>query len=427
MGGVAKHMDHLHEDLNLTFGELKDILLQVAKGDVEALEKVDGQNVFFSYHPSSGEVRTARNNSDIINNGMSPEEYAAKWAAHPVQAVGDGFMSGFETIQRILGRMSNSGLVNVFGDDANNYVNAEIVYTGNPNLIRYSNDWIVFHNLYPYSNGTPTGIDTQSQFTQLVSTTEDLHRRQDINGWGVSGPRPVQLTDISDGPAYGECIAKLDALNSLGDEATLGDYVGMKVFEIIDQLAIATSRKDALVKRVIGIGLDHDTKDLPDMTTLKKGLTPHVAKQVSQLATKTNAKKIIGKVSSEIEQAISDFAVEVLRGLQSFFVDEHDVEVEQLKVDLIDAQNLIKVATDDKADDRRTMMEKQLAKLGDPHNIGSSLEGIVFEYPAESGRLYKLTGAFAPLNQIVGAAKRIPQGQKESLIRNYVRTVILAG
>jgi len=132
-------------------------------------------------------------------------------------------------------------------------------------------------------------------------------------------------------------------------------------------------------------------------------------------------------VSSEIEQAISDFAVEVLRGLQSFFVDEHDTEVEQLKTDLVDAQNLITVATDDKSDDRRTMMEKQLAKLGDPDNIGSSLEGIVFEYPAESDRIYKLTGAFAPLNQIVGAAKRIPQGQKESLIRNYVRTVILAG
>ena len=66
-----------------------------------------------------------------------------------------------------------------------------------------------------------------------------------------------------------------------------------------------------------------------------------------------------------------------------------------------------------------------LKKLGDPSNIASSLEGIVFEEPPGSKELYKLTGAFAPLNQIIGRAMRIPKGQNEVLLRSYVRVFLV--
>jgi hypothetical protein len=52
------------------------------------------------------------------------------------------------------------------------------------------------------------------------------------------------------------------------------------------------------------------------------------------------------------------------------------------------------------------------------------MEGIVFEHPPGSKALYKLTGAFAPLNQIIGGAMRIPKGQNEALLRNYVREFV---
>ena len=69
------------------------------------------------------------------------------------------------------------------------------------------------------------------------------------------------------------------------------------------------------------------------------------------------------------------------------------------------------------------MMAKHLAKLGDSSNIASSMEGIVFEYPPGSKALYKLTGAFAPLNQIIGGAMRIPKSQNESLLRTLCKRV----
>ena len=52
------------------------------------------------------------------------------------------------------------------------------------------------------------------------------------------------------------------------------------------------------------------------------------------------------------------------------------------------------------------------------------MEGIVFEKPPGSGKLYKLTGSFAMANQIFGRARRMgpsPSKQEEALVREYLR------
>jgi len=59
------------------------------------------------------------------------------------------------------------------------------------------------------------------------------------------------------------------------------------------------------------------------------------------------------------------------------------------------------------------LVDQQLAKLGDIENLASSMEGVVFEYPPGSDKIYKLTGAFAMANQIIGRARR--SGMEEDL------------
>ncbi len=49
MGGVAGHLSHMHETMDLTFGEIKSILQDVATARLDVLEKVDGQNIFFGW------------------------------------------------------------------------------------------------------------------------------------------------------------------------------------------------------------------------------------------------------------------------------------------------------------------------------------------------------------------------------------------
>ena len=56
-----------------------------------------------------------------------------------------------------------------------------------------------------------------------------------------------------------------------------------------------------------------------------------------------------------------------------------------------------------------TREEKQLKKLKSLENINTPVEGIVFQY---DGNLYKLTGNFAPINQLLGFFK---YGRSEKL------------
>ena len=121
---------------------------------------------------------------------------------------------------------------------------------------------------------------------------------------------------------------------------------------------------------------------------------------------------------------IHNLAVEVLRDVSSALTGGHDEEIERLRKELESAKEKIESATDSKSDARRQMLKKQLGKLGSSENIASSVEGIVFEHPPGSKALYKLTGAFAPLNQIIGGAMRIPKEKNEALVREYVREFI---
>ena len=63
----------------------------------------------------------------------------------------------------------------------------------------------------------------------------------------------------------------------------------------------------------------------------------------------------------------------------------------------------------------------KLEKLGDIENIASSLEGVVFNY---KGKIYKITGAFAMVNQLIGRAMRLPKEEPQSVTESYLRRLI---
>ena len=429
MGGVAGHLSHLQENLDFTFGDLKSILQSVSTGETPAIEKVDGQNIFFKFFidPDTGNIRTARNAGDVKKGGMTPAEYASKWEGHPA---GEGFVAGFEAIDRALGRVGSDTLTKIFeAGDNQRFVNAEIIYTGNPNVINYGADYIVLHNLQEFD---PTGkmVDVQLQggeFNELVNAIDDSQQGLDQETWQVVGPQIAKLKDMAGTDVLEKFTGEIDALG-VTDGQTLAEYVEEKLRTgSIGNLPIPVNKQEDLIRRIIGIGRGLDPKELPQIGDIKKGIPKDVQKQISAIGTQTNAKKTIATMLVPVEKAIHNMAVEVLRDLESALVADTGVEIERLKGELQAAREKIESATDAGADARREMLAKQLDKLGSSENIASTLEGIVFEQPPGSKALYKLTGAFAPLNQIVGRAARIPTGQNEALLRTYVRMAILAG
>jgi hypothetical protein len=79
MGGLAGHMYHLYDNPGLTFGEIKDIFSKAADGKLSGTEKTDGLNIYISYSVRTGEVKAARNKSNIKDSGCSNQSSVHKY------------------------------------------------------------------------------------------------------------------------------------------------------------------------------------------------------------------------------------------------------------------------------------------------------------------------------------------------------------
>ena len=411
MGGVAGHMAHLSEDTDLTFNEIVSVLTKVASADIKnATEKVDGQNLFLSVD-GSGEIRTARNNGDIKKGGMSTDEYISKWKGHPAE---NAFTNGFKAVSAALRKLSPDDLDAIFAD-GRRYVNMEIMYPKNPNIILYSAPNIVLHGLQDFGEEDETSEmrqATKQKFSKLANLIDGASMNVGQEEWQINGPKLVALKKLADGSALNQVTRQIKKFaEPVGMDATVGDYVKLVVDKYADQVALPEEVTEKLV--LLMLEPDEAKKQGITVVNLKKGLPKEQQSVVSKLGAKTNSRKYIASVLKPLENAISDFAIEVLRGVKSYFVDDNEKEVARMRAELEKSIAYLKDLQSSGDVKAGELIDKQLSKLGKIENLASSMEGIVFEYPPGSDKIYKLTGAFAMANQLIGRARR--SGMQEEI------------
>lgn len=414
MGGAAGHMAHLHENIWLTMGEIKSFLTQVASAEMSPMEKVDGQNIFFRWTPSG--IMTARNGGDLKKGGMTEAEYYTKWEGHPA---GDAFIQGFEIIKSALSKLGAEEASSIFeAAQPNSYrfCNCEIMFPENENLIVYDGNYIVLHNLKEYAI-TPKLIETEvfmsgdSEFDSLVSAVSDAEKIEDNKDWQVFGPKFIELKALADNSHLDNALSSIDSLGYSEDQPLFQ----MVKDKLVPELQAADIPKDKITKllnRIKMIGEGADSSELTSITDIKAGLTKEQKTAVTKYGSVQKAKKLIGEVTNPLAIIISDFAIEVLRGLESFFVTDSEGEIARIQGVLQDSIKKLESYQGADAEKMGEMLEKQLAKLGPVENIASTMEGVIFEYPPGSKNLVKLTGSFAMANQIIGKAKRIPDEEE---------------
>lgn len=399
MGALGGHMAHLHESLELTFDELSTIMDSVANADVSATEKVDGQNLFLTVK-GDGSINTARNGGDLKKGGMTPQEFAAKWEGHPAEGA---FTKGFAAISQAISSLDQATLDDLFANGMR-YVNMEVMYPGNPNMIVYDAGNVVLHNFQTFDpSGEPLDDpDALQAFNQFASAVDAAEVEVDDESWTINGPKIVQLQKLADGSALAEVQKEIARVSSpVGMSSTLGDLAALRLRATATQAGIPERK----VEQIIAAAFQEE--GAPKVTEIKKGLTSDQKKIVSKLATKTKSRKAIAAALRPLELAINDFAIEVLRGMESYFVADADSELSRQREELVRAIEYLEGLAASGDDNVGMMVDKQLEKLVDIENqINTTMEGIVFEYPPGSGQLKKLTGSFAMMNQLVGQARR---------------------
>tara|TARA_Y100001970_G_C14252213_1_gene872690 strand:+ start:4581 stop:6509 length:1929 start_codon:yes stop_codon:yes gene_type:complete len=414
MGALGGHMAHLHESLELTFDELATILDSVANADVSATEKVDGQNLFLTVD-ETGSIRTARNGGDLRTGGMTPEEFASKWSGHPAEGA---FTKGFEAINQAINGMDPTTVQELFAG-GQRYVNMEVMYPGNPNLIVYDAGNVVLHNFNTFDEaGEPVSDpDARAAFDELSTELDQAEVDVDGETWTVNGPVVAQLQALADGSALAEVQSAVSRIaGPVGMDATIGDLAELRLRATATQAGLSPDK----VQDVLDAAFQRE--GAKKVTAIKKGLPKDQQRIVSKLATKTNAYKAIAASLRPLELAINDFAIEVLRGMESYFVSDTNAELQRQRAELQQAITYLEGLAASGDEGVGALVDKQLEKLKDIEDVASTMEGIVFEYPPGSGELKKLTGTFAMANQLVGGARRKGMGAEKKQNESYRRS-----
>ena len=402
-GGLVGHLQHLYDNKDLTFKEIKTILRRASTGRLQKVsEKMDGMNLVFSYDAAADQVKVTRG-SDIKAGGMDAAALAAKFAGRG--SVEEAFITAFKVLEGAIRALPAKTRQKVFGPSANRWYSMEIIYTKNPNVINYDSNNLVFHG-WPVFKRDKTGTTEMSEdevggVDILTQNIDRMQKAVEASGWQVRGPAIVRMKDLSNGNIYQETVAKIDeaiGTAGIGDSDTMGDYLEALLLEDIASLNLPPKIVKMVIARVLGF------EGGPSVVDIKKNLAKEDQGKVSSFV--KNSPALLKNYVRPIELAINDFAVEVLNGLNSTLIDDSGKEVARLKGEVQGAINAIKSSGDETA---MSILGQQMSKLKSVENITSPMEGVVFIY---KGNAYKFTGSFAAANQILGLFKYGRKGTK---------------
>jgi hypothetical protein len=411
-GGAAGHMAHPYEDSDLTFEEIENMIEAALTGKVEyAQEKLDGQNLMVTY--KDGKVLSARNKGQLKNaaeKAMSKADMEASMA-HLPDNVKNSFLDAMGDMEAAINKLTPAEKEDFFGNGTK-FVNMEVLHPASQNVAAYGVTELRMHNVQEYDNdGNVINSDANApaklqQALQRVEATKQS--TYDIKSTDMVGLKKTADYDKQ----KAQLTADLDAIRSkynLSKTSKLGMYF---------QNAWSDFVKDAAKKYKYDIPADvlqnivnrwAFGSKTPDLRQLRVSIeNPEFQQWFIDTdkgpAVRDEKKRIV----EPVEDIFLKLGVFVLRSLEGLVAINPNDSIAKMKGELASAVEAIqqKANNSEMGDDDAPMrfLRHQLKRLDKIGGFDAILptEGIVFKY---NGKLYKLTGAFAPLNQIIGYIK----------------------
>lgn len=394
MGGLGGHVDHLYDNPDLTFTDMVKIMIASSSGEIEGAEKMDGQNLFVSYSVKDGIARAARNLTDVKKGGIDADALAARYSNRGF--IKDAFDGAFDAFSTAVSQFSEEDKLKIFGADANIFFNAEVIFPPAANIITYNIKALFIHRdghaEFDKETGKVTDRDVSSEASRLEQALKSVAQSEEEGEFKVAVRAVEKLRKLDNDEALNQAQARLNKLISgsgVGMGATVGEYIVSKLDSLIERLFpnLGDETKKMLMERMFGI------KGITATQIYKLIPNPETKSQVRDFI--KDQKRVRREIIYPLEDIIHDFAVAMLEGLKSRFVLSHEDEIKRI------ASNLQQTIEDIEGEGDETKIEKlktQLSKLKSYDKISSSMEGFVFAF---NGHTYKLTGSFAPINQIM--------------------------
>lgn len=394
MSGAAGRIKHLIDDYSLTFGELKDILRDFASGKLECYEKFDGVNVMFTWDEHRSQLRVARGSNDIKLGGLDAEALAVKFANRG--NLTEAFVSSFGVLSKAISALDVGTRVHIFGLHGVRWHSLEIIYRSNPNVLHYDHDCLVFHENPIFEVDSKEGIKQAKRngVKYILKNLSSMNEAVAGAGWKLLGPTPVDIPKFEDEFFVEETLTKikrLQALFDVKDDETLEKYLTCYISADAFSKNIVSAIIPDVVARIIG------SAGALTLVDIKKKVRPEAYQRIREYVKLDQ--QLVKKALAPLELAIHDFVAQVLRNVSSNLISNSAAErarvVEALKKSIVD----IKASKDAPA---HSAMWQYLPRLEPVDEVSCAIEGVVFE---RAGKIYKFTGSFAAINQILGALR----------------------
>lgn len=400
MGGLGGHMAHPYEDMELTFGQLKSMFWLASKGKFsETTEKFDGQNVFFTY--TSNGLRFARNITDIKTGGMISSDIQMKWSTG-IPHLATAFCKAYDVLSQSFSSLTVDERNAIFGIDNPVWYSAELLFSITRNVYHYDRDSIIIHKsgtIYDI-DGTPLSIDTKANFAFLLNSISKLQTPN--TNVSIKGPAHIDMSKSLDEYSLRSAIIDLEMImnqHHLDNDNHIKDMVIDYVADnVLNYINADYDTKLYVSEQLVAIDqLINPRKSRLKSLVAEQLLTKEDFKSISALF--KEMPKLYMEVIEPIRKVVRDFGISLLKLYQSTLIIDSKNEIQRLKeVFNIDSKKIKRIGTEH----QRNIFHKEFLRLESVNNISSSMEGIVFCF---NNKVYKFTGAFGPLNSILGILK----------------------
>ena len=394
-GGVAGHLAHLYDNRSLTFEKLAEILTAASRGKLVGTEKTDGFNVYLGF--KNGEAKAARNKGDMQKGGMNAVDLAMReFKGGP--AIKKVYVDSFNAFEAAVASLSDEEKLAIFGPEGEIFYNSEIMGPGASNVVNYDSNIITIHGSghkrYDADTDKVVVADVAEASKALDSVVDRFEQATQGKNFGVQRTAMVNLQKLSGDHDLKIALEKIKKAGFQGD-MTVEDYLEEKLSEDVDEKfrSLDEGLRQQIVDRIL------KKQGAPTLTQIYRGLggAAEMKDQVRSYVQTGN--KTISKLIWPIEDAIHDFAVAMLENMESAYILDNNKEISRLKGEVETAIKSIQAYQGPGQEMAHEILAKQLKKIKNLDNITSVAEGFVFEY---DGQLYKFTGNFAPINQILG-------------------------
>ena len=404
-GGLAGHMAHPFDkdkSQSLTFADMKEMIARGLQGrlDIEdaVTEKTDGQNIFMTV--KDGQVKFARNKTERTNP-LSVKELQSKFAGRG--PISDAFGEAGNDLAAAFSKVGSEKLSSIF-QNGKVFANMEIIYPATKNVIPYEVAVLQFHNLVEYDeNGNVVQTDmTGGNVVQRAIQDANAHMQKTFN---LIPPQKIKIGAVENFRDYQDAL--FNELNQLRDKYKLKDN------DFISEYHRAWW-KDVIRHKADNLNYDIPEEVLDQLVNRwsfndKSNTIVKIKKQINNPEfldwVSTFDKKDFKQYQKDniqpFESIFLKLGAEIMKNASNFLAANPAKSVQAIRKDIAQVIRDLRSTGDiSKMGLLRTQLER-IKRLGGFEKI-VPVEGIVFTY---GGNTYKLTGAFAPINQILGTLK----------------------